>query len=576
MGEPADLTAFPTPPPTPSGAYLATEEEAVERLQRRLAGQLLVRLLVATVLLGGTLGLSLLAGRQLTAFTPRSLTGLIVATYLLSAIVAASLRSRQREVLLRYARALLAWDLLLVTSLVYLSGGATSAFPFLYGIAIVHAALALGTAATLIAGSMAFLLYLFVVAATSSGWIPLPPDAFAEAYRPSPSELGLSVATTALGLFLVTGLAASLATRLRIAGGRIREAEAETASLAELHESIVRSIPSGVVTIDGAGAIRSVNPLAARLLAGTPGSLEGTRLSALLPVPPVPPALGMRGEGEARPPEKEPFPVGYTIAPLLGHRGEALVIFQDLTEVNRLRVAAERAERLVVLGRLAQGLAHEIRNPLGSIRGSVEMLREAEGLGEEDRALMGIVLDEVERLNELVSTMLDVGRPSRPRAAWVDLSAMGEEVLRVAQAEAARQGVRLEATFDPAMQGDAEVDAGQLRQVIWNLLKNAIQASPEGAVVSLRLHGDQERVQIEVADRGAGVPEHLRERLFEMFYSGRSHGIGLGLALVKQIVEAHGGTVDVDETEGGGATFRVDLPRRRQPSEPALALPGPC
>ncbi len=563
---PPSWFALPDAPPTPSGAYLATEEEAVERLQRRLAGQLIVRLAVATLLLGGTLGLSLLAGRPLTAFTPRALTLLIVATYLLSAFAAASLRSRRRDTLVRSARALLGWDLILVTALVYLSGGGSSGFPFLYGIAIVHAALSLGARTTVIAGALAFLFFVSLVAATGAGWIPVPPDANAASYFPGPAELGLNVAATALGLSLVTGLAASLALRLRLAGGRIREAERETASLAELNESIVRSIPSGVVTVDGSGAIRSVNPLAARLLGGAARALEGVPLSDLLPVPRRPSAIDVRGEGEATPAGAPSFPVGFTLAPLLGHRGEALVIFQDLTEVRRLRAAAERAERLAVLGRLAQGLAHEIRNPLGSIRGSVEMLREAEGLGEEDRALMGIVLDEVERLNELVSTMLDVGRPTRPRTAWVDLAAMGEDLLRVAQAEAARQGVTLALVGHTQGELEAEADAGQLRQVIWNLLKNAIQASPEGGVVTLGLSGDDARVRIEVADRGEGVEEALRERLFDMFYSGRSHGIGLGLALVKQIVEAHEGSVVVDETPGGGATFRVALPRRRRPT----------
>ena len=162
---PPSWFALPDAPPTPSGAYLATEEEAVERLQRRLAGQLIVRLAVATLLLGGTLGLSLLAGRPLTAFTPRALTLLIVATYLLSACAAASLRSRRRDTRVRSARALLGWDLILVTALVYLSGGGSSGFPFLYGIAIVHAALSLGARTTVIAGALAFLFFVSLVAA---------------------------------------------------------------------------------------------------------------------------------------------------------------------------------------------------------------------------------------------------------------------------------------------------------------------------------------------------------------------------------------------------------------------------
>lgn len=277
-------------------------------------------------------------------------------------------------------------------------------------------------------------------------------------------------------------------------------------------------------------------------------------------------------------PDGTNFPVGLTVTPLMDEGGAArgtLITFQDLTEIRELRTAAEKAKRLAVLGRLSAGLAHEIRNPLSSISGSVELVRDSRELDDEDRNLLSIVISEVDRLNDLVTTMLDVGRPQSPSRIATNLSDLVRDVVAVAGAAPGTSAHRIQ-TLLPEEMVDAEIDPDQLRQVIWNLLKNAIQASPEGGKIHVRADAiSAEVARLEIADEGRGIGEGLQDEIFDMFYSGRSHGVGLGLALVRQIVERHGGKITARNRVEGGAIFRVDLPRHSTDSSPAIAGPSP-
>jgi signal transduction histidine kinase len=268
-----------------------------------------------------------------------------------------------------------------------------------------------------------------------------------------------------------------------------------------------------------------------------------------------------RGEGEGKRPDGTRFAVGWNSTPLVDEAGAApgtLYSFQDLTEIVELRQAARNAERLATLGGLSAGLAHEIRNPLSSISGSVELVRDAEGLSDEDKQLLGTVVSEVDRLEDLVTTMLSVGRPRPPTFRRHDLGSIASGVVAMAeQGPAAAKRVHIEFA-SPTAAVFSWVDADQVRQVIWNLLKNALSASQPGSTVTLEVRAQADGgAEIRVIDRGSGIAEETRGRLFESFYSGSPHGVGLGLALVKQIVDAHRAKIEVASTPGSGSTFHV-------------------
>jgi len=544
------------------------EPNAHRRLQWVLGG----RLIIATVLLGATMYLALDAIRY-GRFTPTFLLILISAIYGSSILFGVWLLRGRRENLV--AAAITALDVMLITALVYLTGGAGSIFSFLYGAQILTAALTLGTSAAYYTAAASLACYFLQGLALNVGWLPPPPDQPLSQYVLSSRDFQLALVSNMVGIAAVALLATNLARRAQLVGARLLEAEESAARLERLNDDIVRSIASGVITADDDGRIIGVNPAAREILKDRKGSLIGAPLSMVLPDyrkqrPSQPPkradATGRRADG-AR------FPMGFTLSALLDEAGSQtgmLMTFQDLTEIKTLRDQAEQAQRLAVLGRLATGLAHEIRNPLSSISGSVEMVREGNALSPEDGRLLGIVISEVERLNSLVTTMLQVGRPSQIETDAIDLRTIASDVVAVARGEAtASNGLQIE-EISPERPVVVSVDRDRMRQVIWNLVKNAVQASPHRGRVEVRTGIDPAGdALLEIADEGPGIGAAQRERLFDMFYSGRSHGVGLGLALVKQIVDQHSGRIEILDRDGPGTCFRITLPIKQDSIRPS-------
>lgn len=267
----------------------------------------------------------------------------------------------------------------------------------------------------------------------------------------------------------------------------------------------------------------------------------------------------------------------------------------ELQEANE---RAASAERLAMLGRIAAGLAHEIRNPLGSISGSIELLGEAPGLTEEDRRLCEIIHREAGRLNHLVSDMLDLARPRNPDPRAVDVAALAREVVALATGSERSGAGDVDVRYvGPEVAVWAICDAGQMRQVLWNLVRNGVQASGAGSAVtvSIRDEGRAGRVAMAVTDSGPGIAPASRAKIFDAFFTTRSQGAGIGLAVVRRIIDDHahvGVSIDVRNRNDGktmgstgalrtGAIFEVGLASAAPPgtrtatSEPLLAsVPG--
>jgi len=267
--------------------------------------------------------------------------------------------------------------------------------------------------------------------------------------------------------------------------------------------------------------------------------------------------------------------LGVTVVALLsGYLAERLRLTGGALAAATAR--AHQAERLAVLGRIAAGLAHEIRNPLGSITGSIEMLRESKGLSDEDRRLCDIVEREARRLNELVGDMVDLSKPRPPRAEATDVSALAREVVALAanSARGTDVAVRYEGPSEPAL---ARCDGAQMRQVLWNLVRNAIQASPGGSTVIVQVEPRDAAVMLSVDDAGSGVPDDVGSRIFEDYFTTRTHGAGIGLAVVRRIMEDHapmGAKLAVERSVHGGASFRVTLSRDVTGLRRSLRPPG--
>jgi two-component system sensor histidine kinase PilS (NtrC family) len=318
---------------------------------------------------------------------------------------------------------------------------------------------------------------------------------------------------------------------------------------------------SGLLTLDPAGRVTFLNR-AGEQMSGIPFSeARGRPASALFP--PFEAEIG-RGEVEFTNRRGDVLLLGYSTFPLLADTGARIgtsVIFQDLTRLRSMEEAMQRSARLADLGRVAAGLAHELRNPLASMSGSLELLRSQAAAADEDRRLMDIVLREASRLEDLVSDFLRFARPPPLRRAGTDVAALLDETLKVFAHDPAAARVKVVRELHAAR---ADCDADQIRQVAWNLLVNAAHAvraaHPDGGVLRVACSPEDGRVRIEVEDDGKGIAPEDLAKIFMPFYTTKERGSGLGLATVHRVVDAHGGSVAVTSAEGQGSRFTVHLP----------------
>jgi two-component system, NtrC family, sensor histidine kinase PilS len=511
-----------------------------EPLYRRLVWLTLFRLVLVTVLLGGTV---VVGWRQALdadrVETP--LYGLILATYAGSLAVALLLRAARR--LGTAAAAHVLFDVLLAGGLVALTGRSESVFLFMFLLAIVNGAILLGRRGA--AASLLLSLGVYAVTLRAGGHLRGVPGTTLWAH-------GAAFVATA-------ALAAYLAEQLRSTGERLAARESDLADVTALHGAIVQSVASGLLTVDAGGRITFLNRAGEQITGLSGAQVVGWPAEATLP--------GFaeavrRGEIEWTNARGERLMLGFSRFPLFGQGGRDLgsaVIFQDLTALRAMEERVRRSERLADLGRVAAGLAHELRNPLASMAGSVELLSSSEGLRRDDQRLMAIVLKEAGRLEQLVARFLDYSRPVPPRLQPHDLAQVAAEVAEVFAADPSAARVRVARALAPVtVLGDPD----QLRQVLWNLLLNAAQAlqgGPGGTIV-LRCGPDGAGGRLEVEDDGPGIAQADLARLFTPFFTTKPGGTGLGLATVHRIVEAHGGAVEVAPVAPHGVRFTVRLP----------------
>jgi two-component system, NtrC family, sensor histidine kinase PilS len=525
-------------------------------------------------LLAAALVASHLSGLPLFPLPP--VLALLAATYLLSAVYLGLLGRVRNPVWL--AEVQIYVDVVLETILIYLTGGPYSVFPFLYLVSVLTASIMVAPRESFAVATVAVFLYGVTLGAPFYRWLPPAVDV------PITRNVGMEGSLTILlisanfcACFLMAYLATYLAGRLRQARGEAHRSEASLAALRALHEDIVQSIASGLLTFDRRGAVISVNRAAEALCGRRELELRGARWETLFPeAPPFAKVLeGMEG-GAARPrsetalvrADASRLPVGMSLSFL--RRGRAVTCsFQDLTDIKRMEEQVRQADRLAAIGRLAAGLAHEIRNPIGSIRGSVEVLRGSLNPQGDDRRLMDIVLRESDRLDAIIRDFLQFSRPPHLVRVPTDVTAMLDEILLMLANHSGVQGAESPRVDIQRVGGEptvkADVDPAQLRQALWNLCLNAVEAMPQGGelrvgVQTVTPESGRTLMEVTVEDTGVGIAAAALTQVFEPFFTTKPHGTGLGLAIAHRIVEDHGGEIRVQSEPWRGTRFTISLP----------------
>jgi len=449
-------------------------------------------------------------------------------------------------------------DLVFATAVVYATGGIDTFFNFLYPLVIIVAAILLPRYWAYLTAAVAFILFGAVVELCYFDRLPT----FQFSPRGDLKSLQVVVLVNFFAYLAVAHLSSALAAKLRQAGVELRDKSGELLSLQALHENVVHSIHSGLITTDLDGRITLLNSPGQKLLERTASSVYGMHISDLfLDRPPNLESVSAQTEVRGLTPAGKEKTFGMTVTELVvpdqGTMGHVYT-FEDRTELRRLEREIRMRDRLAAVGRLAAGIAHEIRNPLSSIAGSINVLSQISPFNDEQKTLVNIITRESTRLNAIISDFLVYSREKSFKFVRMDLIQLLEDTLVLLGNRPQSSGLTIVKDFR-VPDAFAAIDADRIKQVFWNLLENAVRAMDGKGTITVSAQSAGGFLRIGIRDTGPGVPAHLTEKIFEPFQSQFEGGTGLGLAIVYQIVQAHGAKIFVQSAPGGGAEFILEI-----------------
>ena len=529
-----------------------------------------------TALLGSAI---LVEFRGLGVFPITPFFGLIGLTYGLTIVWTLTLRFVDRHPWLIDVQ--LACDALIASAIVYLTGGVGSYFSSLYTLPIIAASMVQSWRGGITVSVLSAAIYSAIVIAQYQQ-LPLP-------LVPKPESLPAarvgfySVGLNVFGFLAVAALSGYLAEGLRRTGAQLEETSTQLADLQAFNQHVIDSLTSGLATCDMQGRLLTFNGAAAAITGIPAAQAVGADVLAVLQLPPPfralfdpagPRPVLKRREYGFTPPGGRPIELGITVAPLITPRGESgfLFTFLDVTELKRKDREARVQQRLAAVGEMAAGIAHEIRNPLASMAGSIQILRDELQLSSEQSQLMDIVLRESDRLNETIRNFLAFAKPQRSAATDFDVRRVVSDAARLIENSAdvtANHAVVVDLPPDPVI---LHADEAQIRQIVWNLATNGLRAMPAGGRLRLEVRrtaggeDDGGDVIVAVRDDGVGIAPEDMDNIFQPFRGGFRGGTGLGLSIVHRIASDYGGEVRVASEKGKGTSVEVALPVGGQPA----------
>lgn len=459
-------------------------------------------------------------------------------------------------------------DILLISWLVSLTGGIDSGFSLLYHVTIISASIILYRRGGYLSASLSSILYGGMLDMQYYGVL-----GFTRSQNYTPIQVLYLLFVNILSFYLVALLSSYLSERLRKTRQELREKSMDFDDLQVIQDHILRNVGSGIVTMNMTGEITSWNNAAEQITGYRFDEIRtnwktvfGDSIKGLFGHTDDLKARPVRFEGHIAKRDGSKAMLGFT-ASLLKDDAETvrgiILTFQDITRLIEMEEQIRRQERLATVGSLAAGIAHEIRNPLASLSGSIQMLQGELELQGDHKHLMDIVLRETDRLNTIITEFLDYARPRSNQMEQISLASLLEETITLFRnSREFRSDIDIICDIPSAIAVTG--DSRRLRQVFWNLLINAAQAIHKGGTITISTASgvgfDGDEVAIRILDSGMGIDvEHL-EHIFDPFFTTKPAGTGLGLAIAYRIIEDHNGTIDVKSELGKGTAVVIRLP----------------
>jgi two-component system sensor histidine kinase PilS (NtrC family) len=467
-------------------------------------------------------------------------------------------------------------DVILITLLVYLTGGVSSNYSVIYTLIIIYSVIFLGRKGGFIVASAASIAYGLLLDLEFYKLLPSI-SSLERDYNLSVGDVFVRILVHIISFYVLAFVSSIVVEQERKTRSLLEEKESEFDQLDLLFRSIIESVDAGVMTINLQGTIKTFNRAAEEITGFLLAEVENRRVADAFPefvqffaMEKINEQIRNRMEVIVTGKKGKKINLGCSISPLKDKNDKQIgniLIFQDLSEIKLMEKNLEKSKKLALIGEMAAGLAHEMRNPLASITGSIELLKQGLNLNGTDKRLMQIILRGKNQLESFVRDFLLLARPIPTSRELVDLNEVAEEVL---------ENIKLNDDWTSAIKivkvfsgkGKSLANKEEVRQVIHNLAINAVQAMREGGILSVeiknqKLNDQEDYVEIKVKDTGCGIEGKDLNKIFEPFFTNKEKGTGLGLAIVSRFVDGYNGRIKVESIINEGTTFIVWLPRKK-------------
>jgi two-component system sensor histidine kinase PilS (NtrC family) len=486
---------------------------------------------------------------------PKAISLFIISLYLLTIFYALVVQKIRRLHLFAYIQLIL--DVIAEVALIYITGGIESWFPFTLILTVISSSIILNRRAGYVMASMGSILYGALLDLQFYRVLPIDYQGIMQE-----KQFLYNIFIHTVSLFVTAYLTGYLSTRLKKTEERLEEKDIYLKDLEFFNMKVIESLPSGLFTTDMEGNVLIFNKAAEKITGISKKEVIGQKVTRALPSLMFPFRSG-RNEETLQPTDQRKKIIGINVSVLkdiaeneTGYIG----IFQDLTQLKELEAEMKNREKWAAIGELSANIAHEIRNPLASLQGSVEMLKEGKIPERHREKLMEIAISEMQRLNNIVTDFLTYSRPRPLEIQEVDIQELLKDTLLLLENSAQnRQNLKVRQEFDGAM--PFRVDPESIRQVFWNLGINAVEAMDQGGTLTVSTQDFPNRVSIVFSDTGPGISREDLSRIFYPFYTTKERGTGLGLSIAYRIVEEHKGRLTAESTPGIGTTFEIILPK---------------